>query len=311
MQRGHVVLVTAGLFLGLSAIACQGSSPRSTAAGDQPGATTGEKDTSTEQGSTAPTSGKQFDPNNFDNDSHIVDNPWFPMEPGRRYVWKGRAFTDDGERIGRKVVFTVTDLTKVIGGVRTIVGWDRDFNDGSMVESELIFHAEDKFGNVWHLGEYVEHWIDGELDGSRVWVVGDPKGAEAGIAMHAKPKVGSPSYSQGFSPPPWFWNDRGRVADIVRTCVPVGCYDKTVVIEEFEPADPGAYQLKYYAPGVGGVRIGWRGPKEEEQEEMVLTTFRKLSPEEMAKVRAEVLAHEHRGYAFGRTEPAVPLSEIP
>jgi hypothetical protein len=306
--RGRAVLATAGLLLGLSAIACEGSSPRSTTASSQPGAATEKKDQPTNQGSTAPTSGKEFDPSNFGNDSHIVDNPWFPLKPGRRYVWKGRAFTDDGERVERKVVFTVTDLTKVIGGVRTIVGWDRDFNDGSMGESELIFHAQDKFGNVWHLGEYVEHWIDGELDGGRLWVVGDPEGAQAGIAMQAEPKVEGPSYSQGFAPPPWFWNDRGRVADIVRTCVPVDCYDKTLVVEEFEPRDPGAFQLKYYARGVGGVRIGWRGPNEEEQEEMVLTTFRKLSPEEMAKVRAEVLAQEHRGYAYSRTEPARPLS---
>jgi hypothetical protein len=308
MLRGRAVFVTAGLILGLSAIACEGSSPRTTTANSDPGTTTG-KENESAQGSTAPTRGKQFDPSNFDNDSHIVDNPWFPMEPGRRYVWKGRAFTDDGERVERKVVFTVTDLTKVIGGVRTVVGWDRDFNDGSMGESELIFHAQDKFGNVWHLGEYVEHWIDGELDGARVWVVGDPEGAQAGIAMQAEPKVGGPSYSQGFAPPPWFWNDRGRVADIVRTCVPVDCYDKTLVVEEFEPLDPGAFQLKYYARGVGSVRIGWRGPNEEEQEEMVLTSLRKLSPQEMAKVRAEVLAHEHRGYAYGRTEPAQPLSE--
>jgi hypothetical protein len=311
VQRGRAVSVTAGLLLVFSAIACEENSSRSTSASSGQGTTTEEASQNTDEASRAPTSGKEFDPNNFDKDSHIVDNRWFPMEPGRRYVWEGRAFTDDGERIGRKVVFTVTDLTKVIGGVRTVVGWDRDFNDGSMVESELIFHAQDKFGNVWHLGEFVEHWIDGELDGGRVWVVGDPKGAQAGIAMHAEPKVGSPSYSQGFSPPPWFWNDRGRVADIVRTCVPIGCYKKTVVIEEFEPADPGAFQLKYFAPGVGGVRIGWRGPNEEEQEEMVLTEYRKLTAEEIAKVRAEVLAQEHRGYAYGRTEPAIPLSELP
>jgi hypothetical protein len=226
-------------------------------------------------------------------------------------VWKGRAFTDDGERVDRKVVFTVTDLTKVIAGVRTVVGWDRDFNDGTLGESELIFLAQDKFGNVWHLGEYVEHWNDGELDGGRVWYVGDPKGAQAGIMMQAAPEVAGPSYSQGFAPPPWFWNDRGRVADIVRTCVPVDCYDKALVVEEFEPADPGAFQLKYYARGVGNIRIGWRGPNEEEQEEMVLTEFRQLSSRALAKARAEALQLEHRAYAYGRTQPAQPLTKNP
>jgi hypothetical protein len=42
---------------------------------------------------------------------------------------------------------------------------------------------------------------------------------------------------------------------------------------------------------------------------MVLTTFRQLSPQEMAKARAEALALEHRAYAYDRTEPARPLSE--
>jgi hypothetical protein len=306
-RRIRFVSVAFTLLLAFSASACSNDPPRET----NPSRETGVAEASKGVTSPAKMEANDFAPELFGKDSANVDNPYFPMEPGKRYVWKGRAFTDDGERVDRKVVFTVTDLTKVVGGIRAAVGWDRDFNDGSMGESELIFHAQDKFGNVWHLGEYVEHWDDGELDGGRVWVVGDPQGAQAGLAMHAEPRVGSPSYSQGFSPPPWFWNDRARVADIVKTCVPVGCFDKTLVVEEFEPREPGAFQLKYYAQGVGNVRVGWRGPKEEEKEVMALTTFRQLSPQEMAKARAEALAMEHRAYAYGRTEPAQPLTENP
>ena len=78
------------------------------------------------------------------------------------------------------------------------------------------------------------------------------------------------SYSQGFVPPPWFWQDRARVAEVgVRDCVPaVGCSGDAIVIEEFEPRFRGAFQLKYYAPGAGNTRVGWRGD-DEEQEEMV------------------------------------------
>jgi len=108
------------------------------------------------------------------------------LEPGTRYVWEGRAFEDEGELIERRVIFVVTDPTKTIGGVRAIVGWDRDFNDGVLGESELIFYAQDKVGDVWHLGEYVEHWDDGkELDGGRYWGVGFPEGAQPGIQMYA------------------------------------------------------------------------------------------------------------------------------
>jgi hypothetical protein len=246
---------------------------------------------------------EDFSADLFDDDSANVDNPWFPLEPGTRYVWEGRAFTDEGERVDRRVVFIVTDLTKVVGGVRAVVGWDRDFNGDTVGESELIFYAQDKNGNVWHLGEYVEHWNEGELDGGRLWVVGDPEGARAGIAMYAEPRTGV-SYSQGFVPPPWFWDDHARVSDVgVRNCVPVRCFDDSIVVEEFEPRFPGAFQLKYYARGVGNIRVGWRGPNDDEREVMVLKEFHHLSPQALAGVRAEVLEQENRGYAYARTQP--------
>src|SRR3712207_8751338 len=52
-----------------------------------------------------------------------------------------------------------------------------------------------------------------------------------------------------------------------QTCVPVDCYENVLVTEELNPSEPGAYQLKYYAPDVRNVRVGWRGEKEEERSE--------------------------------------------
>jgi hypothetical protein len=255
---------------------------------------------------TVPIDGKSFDPANFGPDSADVDNPLFPLEPGTRYVWEGHAL-EEGERVERRVEFIVTDLTKEIAGVRAVVGWDRDFNDDLLGESELIFYAQDRFGNVWHLGEYVEHWKEeGELDGARLWVHGDPSGAEAGIGMHAEPRIETGSYSQGYVPPPWFWDDDAEVSEVgVRNCVPVGCYDDVVVIKEYEPRFPEIFQLKYYAPGVGGIRVGWKGSEDEERETMVLTVFEKLDGDELNEVRASVLEQENRGLAYGR----LPVAE--
>jgi hypothetical protein len=59
------------------------------------------------------------------------------------------------------------------------------------------------------------------------------------------------------------------------------------VTEEFNPSEPGSYQLKYYASGVGNVRVGWRGEKEQEKETLELVELQHLSPEAMAKVRRE------------------------
>jgi len=39
------------------------------------------------------------------------------------------------------VVQTVTDLTKVVNGVRTVVVWDVDYKDGKVAESEIVFFA--------------------------------------------------------------------------------------------------------------------------------------------------------------------------
>ncbi len=40
--------------------------------------------------------------------------------------------------------------------------------------------------------------------------------------------------------------------------VPFGSYKDVLVIDETSMEEPGAHQLKYYACGVGNVRVGWR-----------------------------------------------------
>ena len=244
-----------------------------------------------------------YDPDLFDASSNVVDNEWFPLVPGTKYVWAGHAFEDEtGERVVRKVVFIVTDLTKELDGVSAVVGWDRDFTDGEMNESEVIFYAQDTDGNVWHLGELVEHWDSRELDGARSWFFNSPEGARPGIQMLADPIEGA-RYSQGFAPPPWFWDDNARVREIgLRDCVPVGCFD-AIVTEEFEPRFPGEIQLKYYGRGVGGTRVDWTGD-DEERERMVLVSFEQLAPAALAQARDRVLGQEARAYAYSQTPPA-------
>ncbi|MGH3742325.1 MAG: hypothetical protein ACRDT1_13495, partial [Micromonosporaceae bacterium] len=99
---------------------------------------------------------EDFDPANFDQPTE-VDNRWFPLEPGTRFTYQGSAVADGG-RDPRRVVFTVTDLTKVVNGVRTLVAWDRDYGSGELQETELAFFAQDNDGNVWNLGEYPEEY---------------------------------------------------------------------------------------------------------------------------------------------------------
>jgi len=89
---------------------------------------------------------EDFDRNNFDR-STTIDNPWFPMKPGMRWVLKG--FTNEsGKRVPHRLVIIVTDLTKMIDGVRSVVLWMEDYSAGQLMERELAFFAQDKEGNV-------------------------------------------------------------------------------------------------------------------------------------------------------------------
>ena len=78
----------------------------------------------------------------------VIDNPYSPLIPGTQYVLSGQA-NRGGGLLPHTVVFTVTDVTKEIDGIKTIALWDRDFNEGVLAEEELAFFAQDDYGNIW------------------------------------------------------------------------------------------------------------------------------------------------------------------
>ena len=82
-----------------------------------------------------------------------IDNRWFPLVPGTQFVLEGTSDQGSGPAPHR-IVTTVTDLTKVIHGVRTLVVHETDHNDGQLIEVELAFFAQDDIGNVWNLGQF-------------------------------------------------------------------------------------------------------------------------------------------------------------
>src|SRR5687767_10801448 len=226
---------------------------------------------------------KDFERAQFDDPTHI-NNRWMPLKPGTQRVYEGSAILDgEKQRSTRRVVSTVTDLGKVIAGVQTLVIWERDYTAGELGESEIAFFAQDNAGNVWLLGEYPEEYENRKFVEAPVWIAGQ-KDARAGIAMLADPRLGRTDYSQGFAPPPADFTDRARIYEMgQQTCTSVDCYKNVLVSEEFNPDEPGAYQLKYYASEVGNVRVGWRGAKEEEKETLALVIQKRLSPQELAR----------------------------
>ena len=247
-----------------------------------------------------------FDPANFVQPT-TIDNPWLPLQPGMQYAYTGMTI-EGTERVRHRLVSTVTDLTKMIGGVRTVVVWDRDFSAGRLVEAEVAFFAQDRAGNVWELGEHPEEYEDGKIVASPTWIHG-VDGAKAGISMQAAPRPGTPSYSLGLGPGVGF-TDRARVLKVDQaTCIPAQCFARVLLVDEFNPDQPGKNQLKYYAPGVGNVRVGWSGANEDSKETLVLRQSARLGPVALVKARAEALKLERSGYKisrsiYGRTPPA-------
>jgi hypothetical protein len=299
MRNLHVVVIFMSSLALLSAVAC----------GTQSGTQSPEKGAEHTKAEPLTGSLEDYKSAQFDNPTDI-DNRWLPLKPGTQFVYEGSTFiVEEKVREEHRVVFTVTDLTKVIDGIRTLVVWDRDYSGGELVETELAFHAQDNDGNVWHLGQYPEEYENGKFDKAPGWIVGQ-KGAHAGVSMKAEPKLGAPSYAQGYAPPPLNWDDRARVYKVGQNvCVPVDCYENVLVTEEFEPSIPGVYQLKYYASGVGNIRVGWRGKKQDERETLKLVDVKLLGPEATAKVRKAAMeldrnAYERNSKVYRDTEPA-------
>src|SRR4030067_3784774 len=127
-----------------------------------------------------------------------------------------------------------------------------------MIEKEIAFYAQDNDGNVWYLGEHPEEYEDGKFVAAPTWIAGLAE-ARAGIKMMAEPQPGMPSYFQGWGPAVG-WTDYAQVEQMGQeTCVPVDCYKDVLVIAETSLGETGAFQVKYYARGGGGGRVGWRG----------------------------------------------------
>jgi len=229
----------------------------------------------------------------------------FPLRPGTQLVFRGST-TEGKESVSHRVVFTVTDLTKKIDGVRSVVLWDRDYSAGDLVEAEIAFFAQDDDGNVWQLGEYPEEYENGKILASPLWIHG-LQGARAGLTMRAAPRTGTSNYSLGWGPAVGF-NDRAKVLKTgAKTCVPLDCYTNVLVTDEYNPDEPGKHQLKYYARGVGNVRVGWAGKNEETKETLVLLAIKRLDAKAMAHARAAAYRLEASAYerkkVYSQTSP--------
>lgn len=182
--------------------------------------------------------------------STTIDNPYWPMRPGSRWVYRETDTTGARQR----VVVTVTGRTRLIAnGVTARVVRDVVTEKGVPVEITDDWYAQDRAGNVWYLGEEVQNFEDGRLvdrDGSFEAGV---DGAQAGIAMPARPAPGL-TYRQEY-----YAGEAEDTAGVItigreQVQVPFGHFPRGVLMtRDLVPTEPKVQELKFYAPGVGPV----------------------------------------------------------
>jgi hypothetical protein len=184
-----------------------------------------------------------------------IDNPYWPMAPGSRWVYR-----EDGQR----VVVTVTDRTKEILGIEATVVHDIVSEDDELVEDTFDWYAQDKDGNVWYLGEATKEYENGKVkttEGS--WQAG-VDGAEAGVIMPGAPEVGltyRQEYYEGEA------EDAGAILSLDEWVeVPAGKYRDVLMTKDYTPLDLDILEHKFYAKGVGPVlAVGVSGGSDREE----------------------------------------------
>ncbi|MGH3848835.1 MAG: hypothetical protein ACRDRT_03890 [Pseudonocardiaceae bacterium] len=174
-----------------------------------------------------------------------VDNSYFPLAPGMRWVYEGP--TDEGLE---RVLVEVTSSTRRVMGVDTVVVRDTASIDGKVVEDTYDWLAQDREGNVWYFGEDTKKFEDGGVSTAGSWEAG-VDGAQPGIVMKAKPKVGD-RYKQEY-----YKGDAEDTAEVLsvseRVSVPFGAFDAVIQTKDFTPLEPDVVENKFYAPGVGPI----------------------------------------------------------
>src|SRR5204862_2163949 len=186
-----------------------------------------------------------LDPANF---TTTIDNPYFPLPVGRTWVYQG---VKDGQTQEDRV--TVTNQTKVVAeGITARVVTDVATHNGTLLEKTSDWYAEDKQGNVWYLGEDTAAYLpNGKVDTSGSWEAG-VHDAEPGLVMEANPQIPD-AYRQEFlsgeaEDTAWIVERGGSIT------VPYGTLKNALTTLEATRLEPGAYDQKVYAPGIGIVR---------------------------------------------------------
>jgi hypothetical protein len=177
-----------------------------------------------------------------------IDNPYRPMAPGTRRVYRG---TDTDGTVSRTEVRVTPRTKRIANGIEARVVRDVVTEDGELTEAGYDWYAQDSAGNVWYLGEEVKEYENGKVKATSSWEAG-VDGAQPGVVMSAKPRPGL-TYRQMYV--------AGAVEDQAKVLSAdeqvgssAGHFTDAVTIKDLSPLEPKVFEYKLFARGVGLVR---------------------------------------------------------
>jgi hypothetical protein len=175
-----------------------------------------------------------------------IDNPYLPMKPGSRWVYRE---TDTDGSVQRVVVKVTLRTRRIANGVTARVVRDTVTEKGRLVEDTFDWFAQDRRGRVWYLGEDTKEYENGRVVSTAgSWEAGI-EGARAGIAMPARPRPGL-QYRQEHAPGDA--EDTARVLSVDDQAeVPAGHFERVLMTKDWNPLEPDVLEYKLYARGVG------------------------------------------------------------
>jgi hypothetical protein len=204
-----------------------------------------------------------FDPALFDSDfMHLTKpNPYLPLTIGNKWEYAGR---------NESSVVEVLNETKLIEGVTCIVLSDVVSKDGDLAEDTDDWLCQAKNGDIYYFGEEAKDFDSFDGDKPRlpelVKIDGSFKhgrdGDKGGILFLGSPTPGK-VFRQEFS-----LSNAEDIAEVVSTTYAFGktaeldkfvpqklaqilCSGDCVVTKEYSAHEPGSFEYKYYARGIG------------------------------------------------------------
>ena len=196
----------------------------------------------------------------------VIDSPFFPFQPGGMKVYSG---SDRGTKAEVLDLYLTGTRTFRWNGqdVQTRILREEAYEFGELVERSDNYFAQADDGTAYYWGEVVDNYEGGVIvDHGGSWLVGGPtlpsdppetgNAPDPALFMLANPELGDVFKPEDLFP---IVDETAEVVNVdVDVITLAGKFDDAIAVEESSRLTPST-ELKWYAPGVGVVKIRARG----------------------------------------------------